>query len=90
MMFNQGLGVPVWDEEGQSTGKLKTTDTQNLRSVLLQTMLDKVSDFCEPPDKKQHKKQHYHQVSYNYFIWFVECLVMTALLVLLCLHTVSV
>lgn len=57
LRFNQGRGV-------NKPGLSMQTDTHNLRSVLLDTMLDEVSHFCEYHERKDEKKTNYHQVSY--------------------------
>lgn len=61
LMFNEGSGIPIKDDE---SGRLRQTDTHKLRSVLLDTMLGEVSQFCEYHDRKDLQKQQYHQVSF--------------------------
>ena len=56
LQFNVGFGI-------LKPGQQQATDTSKLRSVLFETMLDEVSDFCQHYDQsKGHRKSHYHQV----------------------------
>ena len=60
LKYNMGVGEPKKNERGEPTEEY--TDTRQLRSVLLQTMMDEVSDFCKQSVREQDKSVPYHQV----------------------------
>ena len=60
LRYNAGVGEPIMNESGKPTGKY--TDTRKLRSVLLQTMMDEVSDFCKQSVRMHRKDNPYNQV----------------------------
>ena len=60
LKFNEGVGEPKKNERGEPTGEY--TNTRQLRSVLLKTMMDEVSDFCKQSVREQEKSVPYHQV----------------------------
>ena len=63
LKFNVGSGI-------LKPGQREATDTSKLRSVLFETMLDEVSDFCQQYDQR---KSHYHQVSHVYLSSKLMC-----------------
>ena len=65
--FNMGGGEYVTDEQG----KWVCTDTKQLGSTLMTTMLKEVKDFCDPDIKrnwsfKPHQQVSAHVVEMNY------------------------
>ena len=59
LKYNEGVGEPTKDERGG-------TDTSQLRSVLLQTMMNEVSEFCKQFSKERQRNEHCHQVWDSY------------------------
>ena len=59
--FNYNLGTGEL-MESQSGGKRRPTDTSHLGSTLLHTMINEVSDLCDPNIKNNWTLQAHHQV----------------------------
>ena len=60
LKFNEGVGVLKMNARGKPTGEY--TNTCKLRSVLLETMMDEVSDFCKHSVKTHQYGSPYNQV----------------------------
>ena len=56
--YNAGYGEYFTDE----TGKKKASDTRELGSTLMSTMLREVSDFCDPAIKDNWSLKAHQQV----------------------------
>ena len=56
--YNTGAGEILIDEHGK---KVKT-DTRQLGSTIMRTMLEEVSDFCDPDRKKNWSSKSHQQV----------------------------
>ena len=59
--YNGGVG-----EYFIVNGKRQRTDTRQLGSTLMQTMLSEVADFCDPSIKVNWSQKAHQQVSYNF------------------------
>ena len=59
--FNSGYGEYIINEYG----KRVTTDTRQLGSTLMNTMLNEVSDFCDPDIKENWSLKPHQQVSFQ-------------------------
>ena len=59
--YNTGAGELITDEQGN---KIKT-DTRQLGSTIMQTMLDEVANFCDPDMKKNWSSKPHQQVSHS-------------------------
>ena len=57
--YNTGAGEYVKNEHGS----MVTTDTKHLGSTLMTTMLNEVSDFCDPAIKENWSLKPHQQVS---------------------------
>ena len=60
--YNQGYGEIVLPEYGR-IGPRKITNTTNLGSTLMTTMLDEVNHLCTSSLKKEWSKNSHNQVS---------------------------
>ena len=62
--YNTGHGNNLMAIQGQ----LRKTDTRNLGSTLMKTMLNEVKDFCDPDIKENWSHKQNLQVGYNTLI----------------------
>lgn len=58
--YNSGMGEVLKQID---TGKRTFTDTRQLGSTLMHTMLSEVSDFCDPSIKENWSLKPHQQVS---------------------------
>ena len=56
--YNTGAGELLTDE----LGKKYKTDTRQLGSTIMQTMIEEVSNFCDPDIKKNWSSKPHQQV----------------------------
>lgn len=56
--YNTGIGEPIVDESGQTV----RTDTRQLGSTLMSTMLDEVNNFCHPSIQANWSNKPHQQV----------------------------
>ena len=57
--FNTGIGEPIQDESGHT---LVVTDTRQLGSTLMKTMIEEVSNFCDPDMMRNWSAKPHQQV----------------------------
>ena len=57
--FNSGIGEYIEDEDGN----VRRSNTELLGSMLMNTMLKEVADFCDPNTKKNWSSKPHQQVS---------------------------
>ena len=57
--YNTGAGEILFDE---TAGKKVKTDTRQLGSTLMQTMLEEVGNFCDPDIKRNWGDKPHQQV----------------------------
>ena len=64
--YNTGVGEPMRDEHGvpltDARGQIIRTDTRQLGSTLMKTMLDEVANFCDPAIKSNWAGRPHQQV----------------------------
>lgn len=62
--YNSGRGEPIHDKDDKSNSEdvQEYTDTTELGSTLLCTMLNEVSDFCNPSVQRDWSSRAYQQV----------------------------
>ena len=58
--YNTGIGEPIQDEAGHNTRT--RTDTRQLGSTLMKTMIEEVSNFCDPAIKRNWSEKPHQQV----------------------------
>ena len=59
--YNTGIGEPIIDESGQTI----RTDTHQLGSTLMATMLDEVNNFCHPSIQANWSNKPHQQVRHR-------------------------
>ena len=83
--YNTGIGEPIIDESGQIT----RTDTRQLGSTLMATMLEEVNNFCHPSIQANWSNKPHQQVR-RHLMMSVQVLSLSLSLSLCSLFMISV
>ena len=72
--FNHNIGVGEIIIDSSSQQGTKPTDTRNLGSTLMQTMIEEANNFCDPNMKNKWAGKSYQQVmsSLSYVILTIQ------------------